>query len=157
VSREWKREGVMDGESGELTEWEEVVGAWTGRTETEGLTLNEWRPWPLEAYLSTRIQHLMVHKIVIHGSLFITTSAGIFADFEYFYRASHSMQAQVYANIVRLLIRFTRHWHFINLFEISRLWLFIRHCLSVYYADKIIQDHRFWYQSKAHIRLPISD
>jgi len=22
---------------------------------------------------------------------------------------------------------------------------------------KVIQDHRFWYQSKAHIRLPISD
>jgi len=22
---------------------------------------------------------------------------------------------------------------------------------------KIIQDHRFWYRSKAHIRLPISD
>jgi len=22
---------------------------------------------------------------------------------------------------------------------------------------KVIQDHQFWYQSKAHIRLPISD
>jgi len=22
---------------------------------------------------------------------------------------------------------------------------------------KVIQSHRFWYQSKAHIRLPISD
>jgi len=22
---------------------------------------------------------------------------------------------------------------------------------------KIIQDHRFWYRSKAHLRLPISD
>jgi len=29
----------MDGKSGELTGWEDVVGAWTGRTETEGL---EW-------------------------------------------------------------------------------------------------------------------
>ena len=36
--REWKREGVIDGESGELTEWEDVVGALTGRTETEGQT-----------------------------------------------------------------------------------------------------------------------
>ena len=24
-------------------------------------------------------------------------------------------------------------------------------------GDKVIQGHRFWYQSKAHIRLPISD
>ena len=32
----------MDGESGELTEWEEVVGAWTGRTETDGLKWG-WR------------------------------------------------------------------------------------------------------------------
>jgi len=39
---EWKRDGVMDGESGELTEWEHVVGAWTGRTETEGLE-SGWR------------------------------------------------------------------------------------------------------------------
>jgi len=31
-----QRGSYMDGESGELTEWEEVVGAWTGRTETEG-------------------------------------------------------------------------------------------------------------------------
>ena len=23
--------------------------------------------------------------------------------------------------------------------------------------NKVIQGHRFWYQSKAHIRLPISD
>jgi len=29
----------MDGESGELTEWVDVVGAWTCRSETEGL---EW-------------------------------------------------------------------------------------------------------------------
>jgi len=42
LSRQWKREGVMDGESGELTEWEEVVGAWTGRAETEGLKCG-WR------------------------------------------------------------------------------------------------------------------
>jgi len=28
LSREWKREVVMDGESGELTEWEEVVASW---------------------------------------------------------------------------------------------------------------------------------
>jgi len=32
----------MDGESGELTEWEDVVEEWTDRTETEGLELN-WR------------------------------------------------------------------------------------------------------------------
>jgi len=32
-----KREGVMDGESGELAQWEDVVGAWTGRTEA-----SEW-------------------------------------------------------------------------------------------------------------------
>jgi len=39
--RSWSgvKEGDMDGESGEWTEWEDVVGAWTGRTETEGL---EW-------------------------------------------------------------------------------------------------------------------
>jgi len=42
LSREWKRDGVMDGESGELTEWEEVVGAWTGRTETQGFKWG-WR------------------------------------------------------------------------------------------------------------------
>jgi len=37
LCQEWKREGVMDDESGELTEWEDVV--WTGKSETEGL---EW-------------------------------------------------------------------------------------------------------------------
>ena len=26
-----------------------------------------------------------------------------------------------------------------------------------HYAVQVIQGHRFWYQSKAHIRLPISD
>jgi len=26
-----------------------------------------------------------------------------------------------------------------------------------HYAVKVIQGHRFWYQLKAHIRLPISD
>ena len=34
----------MDGESGELTEWEDVLGARTGKSETEGL---EWG-WPTE-------------------------------------------------------------------------------------------------------------
>ena len=38
----WVKEGAMEGESGELTEWEDVVGAWTGRTETEGLRWG-WR------------------------------------------------------------------------------------------------------------------
>ena len=28
----------MDGESGELTEWEDVAGAWAGKSETEGLS-----------------------------------------------------------------------------------------------------------------------
>jgi len=26
-----------------------------------------------------------------------------------------------------------------------------------HFAVKVIQGHRFWYQSKAHVRLPISD
>jgi len=30
----------MDGESGELAEWEDVVEEWTGRTETKGLEWN---------------------------------------------------------------------------------------------------------------------
>jgi len=39
LSREWKREGVMDGESGELTgNW-----AWTGKSETERLEWCWWR------------------------------------------------------------------------------------------------------------------
>jgi len=29
----------MDGKSGKLTEWEDVVGAWTGKSKTKGL---EW-------------------------------------------------------------------------------------------------------------------
>jgi len=38
LSGECESEGViMDGESGELTEWEEMVGAGTGKSETEGL------------------------------------------------------------------------------------------------------------------------
>ena len=50
----------MDGESGELTEWEEVVGAWTGRTETEGLKwgwrreLGSWFQRQGEAYRKER-------------------------------------------------------------------------------------------------------
>jgi len=32
LSGEWKREGVMDGGSVELTEWEDVEGAWTGKS-----------------------------------------------------------------------------------------------------------------------------
>jgi len=60
LSREWKREGVMDGESGELTEWEDVVGAWTGRAETEGLIwgwrreLGSWFQRQGEAYQKER-------------------------------------------------------------------------------------------------------
>jgi len=37
LRKEWKREGLMDSKSGELTEWEDVVGAWIGKSETEGL------------------------------------------------------------------------------------------------------------------------
>jgi len=37
LSREWKSEGVTDGESGELTESEEVARAGTDKSETEGL------------------------------------------------------------------------------------------------------------------------
>ena len=50
----------MDGESGELTEWEEVVGAWTGRTETEGpewgrrRELGSWFQRQGEAYRKER-------------------------------------------------------------------------------------------------------
>ena len=33
------RKEVTDGESGELTEWEDVVGAWKGKSHTEGV---EW-------------------------------------------------------------------------------------------------------------------
>ena len=56
----WKRQGVMDGKSGELTEWEDVVGAWTGRTETEGLEwgwrreLGSWFQIQGEAYRQER-------------------------------------------------------------------------------------------------------
>ena len=31
------------------------------------------------------------------------------------------------------------------------------HNITVITPFKIIQGHRFWYQSKAHVRLPISD
>jgi len=33
----------MDGESGELREKEDVAGAWTGKSETEGLEWGWWR------------------------------------------------------------------------------------------------------------------
>ena len=33
----------------------------------------------------------------------------------------------------------------------------ITQCLTAITPFKVIQGHRFWYQSKAHIRLPISD
>ena len=56
-----ERGGVMDGESGELTEWEEVVGEWTGRTETEGVKwgwrreLGSWFQRQGEAYRKERL------------------------------------------------------------------------------------------------------
>ena len=37
LSRQWKNEGVMDGESGKLTQWEDVVGAGKSESETEKL------------------------------------------------------------------------------------------------------------------------
>jgi len=50
----------MDGESGELTDWENVVGAWTGKSKTEGpewgwrRELGSWFQRHGEAYLKKR-------------------------------------------------------------------------------------------------------
>jgi len=51
-SREWKTERDMDGDGGELTEWEDVVGAWTGKSETETEETHQ-RTWD---WLMNRIQ-----------------------------------------------------------------------------------------------------
>jgi len=37
-SREWKGKGIMDGESGELTEWEEVVAGGTDKSDNREMT-----------------------------------------------------------------------------------------------------------------------
>jgi len=55
----------MNGESGELTVWEDVVGAWTGKSETEGLEwgwrrgLGSWFQMQGEAY---RKEQLVIYN-----------------------------------------------------------------------------------------------
>jgi len=50
----------MDGDNGELTEWEDVIGAWTGKSETEELEwgwrreLGSWFQRQGEAYRKER-------------------------------------------------------------------------------------------------------
>jgi len=60
-----ERARVMDCESGELTEWEDVVGAWRGRTESAGL---EWG-WRNEftQNCGNVLKHLLSVTLGIYG------------------------------------------------------------------------------------------